>query len=167
MTNATETRHRRRERRGTARRGPSAWRHLRRLSLGTAAGILMLGILGGTASADPASNGYKHPDQTATTYRTGDDVTIAFWCEHRTEATKAANDGLAEIYHEISIGNCNDARPSGLKVVLKDFESGPYWFGDDTLAWSLWSVTEKGGTTVFALVPDSKGPHKVLKPPHY
>ena len=115
------------------------------------------------AAADPRGDGKMHPDETATTFRSGDDLTIAFWCAQHTHAEKAAVEGVEEISRQLILGNCSDSRPDGLKVVLRDFESGPYWFADDLTPWSLWQAETDEGETVFALVPDTMGPHEVEK----
>lgn len=134
---------------------------------GTAALALVFGTLAALApvgaAADPRGDGKMHPDETATTFRSGDDLTIAFWCAQHTHAEKAAVEGVEEISRQLILGNCSDSRPDGLEVVLRDFESGPYWFADDLTPWSLWQAETDEGETVFALVPDTMGPHEVEK----
>lgn len=114
------------------------------------------------APADQAGSGHMHPDETATTFRPGDDLTVAFWCAREAYAEKAV-EGVEEIARQLSLGHCADGRPDGLKVVLRDFMSGPYWFADDLTPWSLWAVETPRGGRVFALVPDTMGPHEPEK----
>lgn len=164
MTNAAEPRCRR-DANSTGCRNQPGRRYRPRLAVvAPAIGLVLLGLATGPAQADRAGKGYKHADETATTYRHHDDAIVAFFCDHQEEATKAAVDGVAEIYHQLTIGNCHDARPAGLDVTLKEFKSGPYWFGDDTIPWSVWSVIRsKGkdkGSVIYALVPDTTGKHE-------
>lgn len=125
------------------------------LAIGTLTTLAPVGV-----AADPRGDGKTHPDETATTFRSGDDLTIAFWCAQRTHAEI---EGVEEISRQLTLDNCSDSRPDGLKVVLRDFDSGPYWFADDLTPWSLWQVETDEGETVFALVPDTTGPHEVEK----
>lgn len=144
---------------------------MRKTALGTKLRATAMGLAAGTlavlappdTAADPRGDGRMHPDETATTFRSGDDLAIAFWCGEHAHAEKAAVEGVAEIARQLVLGNCADSRPGGLKVVLRGFESGPYWFADDLTPWSLWKVETDAGESVFALVPDNMGPHEAEK----
>lgn len=142
------------------RPGGTSWRRPVR----AAALVLGLGCLATTtapALADTAGDGSMHANETATTYRVGDDATIAFWCELEKHASKVAVEGIKQIYQQTELGNCTARPTTGMEVVLKAFVSGPYWFGDDRTPWSVWSVTSKtDGDVVFGLVPDNTGPHE-------
>lgn len=134
----------------------------RRWALGLALAAAAAVSAPSAAPADRAGSGRMHADETATTFRAGDGLTIAFWCARQAHAEKAV-EGVEEIGRQLSLGHCADARPDGLEVVLRDFVSGPYWFADDLTPWSLWQAETDEGETVFALVPDTMGPHEVEK----